>query len=148
MTATEVHTKFVPRLQAILWLTALALGTLSYQNIVEGVFLKLLGIFLIFLVFIWESAITFLDFKYIYADKNFVGEIFDVNMRLFTVIPIVFIAGASYCMFSNLEILFYFTIFTMGWLKFEIASFTNNIESHFVDIKPTFRPNPINNDDK
>ncbi len=143
MKVSTIHKIIIPGLQALLWLIALCLGTISFQNQVEDKYLKLISVFLVFLVFIWESAINFLDFKCIYAEKNFTGQIFHVNMRLFTIIPLAFLVGGLYALFPKYEILFYLSLLIMGWLKFEIVSFANKVEYYLVDIRPTFRPNNI-----
>lgn len=147
MTVDKIHTKIVPWLQALLWLAALCLGTVSFQNLVNEKYIKLVAVLIIFLVFIWESAITFLDFKSIYAEKNFTGKIFHVNIRLFTIIPLAFFVGGAYALFPQYEVLFYLSLLIMGWLKLEIASFANNIECYLVDIRPTFRPNNLSDND-
>lgn len=139
-----IHTKVIPRLQAVLWTVALFIGTLSFQAIDDKVLVKLIGVFIIFLVFIWESAIMFLDLKNANPGKNFDGELLGINARLFFIIPIPFIIGALYYAFNEYDILFYILLLIMGLIKWECSSFANNIESHFVDIKPTFHPNKIN----
>lgn len=123
---------------------ALLVGTVSFQAIEDEVLEKLIGVFIIFLVFIWESAIMFLDLKSEYPEKNFDGKLLGINAKLFFIIPIPFIVGAFYYAFSECNILFYLLLLIMGWIKWECASFANNIESHFVDIRPTFHPNKIN----
>ncbi len=144
MTPTTIHTKVIPQLQAALWVIALLVGTVSFQAIEDEVLEKLIGVFIIFLVFIWESAIMFLDLKSEYPEKNFDGKLLGINAKLFFIIPIPFIVGAFYYAFSECNILFYLLLLIMGWIKWECASFANNIESHFVDIRPTFHPNKIN----
>ncbi|WP_305141294.1 hypothetical protein [uncultured Muribaculum sp.] len=144
MTPKTIHTKVVPQLQAALWTAALFAGTFSFQAIGDEVLVKLIGVFIIFLVFIWESAIMFLDLKSEYPEKNFDGKLLGINAKLFFIIPIPFIVGAFYYAFSECNILFYLLLLIMGWIKWECASFANNIESHFVDIRPTFHPNKIN----
>ncbi len=32
----------------------------------------------------------------------------------------------------------------MGLLKLVIASFASNVDSYLVEVKPTYKPNPIN----
>lgn len=144
MTPESIHTKVVPSLQAILWTIALFIGTVSFQNIADPVLVKLMTVFIIFLVFIWESAIMFLDIKNANPNKNFDGEVLSINTRLFFIIPLPFIVGVLYYLFPDFNILFTLLILLMGWLKWECASFSNNISSHFVDIRPTYMPNKIN----
>lgn len=144
MTSETIHTQVVPRLQASLWTAALFIGTLSFQSIENTVLVKLIGVFIIFLVFIWESAIMFLDIKNANPSKNFDGEILGINAKLFFIIPIPFVIGGLYYAFPEWELLFYLIIPVMGWLKLECSAFANNIQSHFVGIKPTFLPNEIN----
>ncbi len=144
MTPETIHTKIVPRLQAALWTAALFTGTLSFQAIEDDVLVKLIGVFIIFLVFIWESAIMLLDLKNANPGKNFDGELLGINAKLFFIIPIPFIIGVLYYAFSEYNILFYLLLLIMGWIKLECSSFANNIHTHFVDIKPTFHPNKIN----
>lgn len=50
-------------------------------------------------------------------------------------------------LFPQYEVLFYLSLLIMGWLKLEIASFANNIECYLVDIRPTFRPNNLSDND-
>lgn len=92
----------------------------------------------------WESAIMFLDVKNANPDKNFDGEVLGINSKLFFIIPIPFIIGFLYYINPDLNILFYLLIPIMGWIKWECSSFANNIHSHFVEIKPSFSPNIIN----
>lgn len=103
-----------------------------------------MGVFIVFLVFIWETAIMFLDVKNANPDQNFKGEVLDINARIFFIIPIPFVIGGVYTFFPEWDILFYILLMIMGWIKWECVTFSNNIESHFVDIKPTFHPNKIN----
>lgn len=107
MTPGTIHAKVIPRLQAVLWTVALFIGTLSFQAIDDKVLVKLIGVFIIFLVFIWESAIMFLDLKNANPDKNFDGELLGINARLFFIIPIPFIIGALYYAFNEYDILFF-----------------------------------------
>jgi hypothetical protein len=86
----------------------------------------------------------FLDIKNANPGKNFDGELLGVNSRLFLIIPIPFVVGVLYYAFPHLNILFYLLIPIMGWIKWECSSFANNIHTHFVDIKPIFHPNKIN----
>lgn len=86
----------------------------------------------------------FLDLKNEHPEKNFDGELLGINAKLFFIIPIPFIIGACYYAFREYNILFYLLLLIMGWIKWECSSFANKIESHFVDIKPTFHPNKIN----
>lgn len=144
MTPESIHTKVVPALQAVLWTIALFIGTVSFQSIGDPVLVKLISVFIIFLVFIWESAIMFLDIKNANPGKNFDGGILSINTRLFFIIPIPFIVGTFYYAYPAFNSLFYLLIPIMGWLKWECSSFANNIQTHFVDIKPTFIPNKIN----
>lgn len=144
MTPETIHTKVVPALQATLWTIALFIGTVSFQNVTDPVLVKLISVFIIFLVFIWESAIMFLDIKNANPGKNYDGKVLEINSRLFFIIPIPFIVGAMYYAFSDLNILFYLLLPIMGWVKLECSSFANNIHSHLVDIKPSFLPNKIN----
>ena len=144
MTNNHIHTKLVPRLQATLWTVAMFMGAVCLLDIKNTTVVKLLAVFIVFLVFIWEVALTFLDLKSQYEDKNFKGNFLGINVSLFFIIPLAFLFGILYYIFSSWEIFFYLTILTMGWLKFEMSSFTNNIESYLVNIKPTFDPNPIN----
>ena len=137
-----IHTRVVPRLQATLWTVALFLGISSF-HLSDPILVKLTQAFIIFLVFIWESAIMFLDIKNANPGKNFDGEVLGVNAKLFFIIPIPFILG-SICYITKWIIMFYAILPIMGWLKLECCAFANNIESHFVDIKPTFFPNPTN----
>lgn len=144
MTPEAIHTKVVPTLQAMLWTIALFVGTVSFQNIGDPVLVKLTSVFIIFLVFAWESAIMFLDIKNANPGKNFDGEVVGINARLFFIIPIPFIIGVLYYAYPAMNILFYLLMPIMGWIKWECSSFANNIHIHFVDIKPTFTPNKIN----
>ena len=144
MTPDSIHTKVVPGLQALLWTIALFIGTFSFQCIQDSVLLELISVFIIFLVFIWESAIMFLDIKNATPEKNFDGELLGINSRLFFIIPLPFIVGVVYYIYPDCDILFYLLILMMGWIKWECAYFANNIHSHFVDIKPTYIPNKIN----
>lgn len=52
MTPESIHTKVVPALQAVLWTIALFIGTVSFQNIGDPILVKLISVFIIFLVFI------------------------------------------------------------------------------------------------
>lgn len=144
MTPETIHTKIVPTMQTVLWTIALFIGTVSFQNIENPILVKLISVFIIFLVFIWESAIMFLDIKNANPGKNFDGEVLGINSRLFFIIPIPFIIGAFYFAYPQHNFLFYILILIMGWIKWECSSFANNIHTHFVDIKPTFIPNKIN----
>lgn len=149
MTNEYIHKKMVPRLQAVVWTVALYLGAVALLGVKEILLVKLFAIFIVFLVLLAECSITFLDLKSLYGKKNFKGEIFGINIRLFLIIPSAFVAGVGYYISSvyNLfcsELVFYFTIFLMGWFKLEIAGFANNIESFLVDTKPVINPNPIN----
>ena len=144
MTPETIHTKLVPQLQAILWTIALFIGTVSFQNVKNPVLVKLIGVFIIFLVFIWESALMFLDIKNANPDKNFDGEVLGINAKLFFILPIPFIIGALYYAFPEWNLLFYLLLPVMGWIKWECSTFANNIQSHFVDTIPTFNPNKIN----
>lgn len=144
MTPETIHTKVIPKLQAVLWTVALCIGTVSFQTIENPVFVKLICAFIIFLVFIWESAIMFLDIKNAYPAKNFDGGILNVNAKLFAIIPLPFILGGIYLMFPTWNIIFYLIILIMGLIKWECAKFANNVHKHFVNIKPTFNPNKIN----
>ena len=144
MVPEEVHTKVVPCLQAVLWTAALAVGTIGFDGIEDKTLVKLFSVFIVFLVFIWESAIMFLDIKSVYPSNNFDGGIVGINSRLFFIIPIPFIVGALYYTHQNFDILFYLLLLIMGWIKWECSTFSNNIHKHFVDIKPTFKPNTIN----
>ena len=96
MTPEAIHTKVVPTLQAVLWTIALFIGTVSFQNIGDPVLVKLMSVFIIFLVFAWESSIMFLDIKNANPGKNFDGEVVGINARLFFIIPIPFIIGVLY----------------------------------------------------
>ena len=144
MTPEAIHTKVVPTLQSVLWTIAFFVGTVSFQNIGDPVLVKLTSVFIIFLVFAWESAIMFLDIKNANPGKNFDGEVVGINARLFFIIPIPFIIGVLYYAYPAMNILFYLLMPIMGWIKWECSSFANNIHIHFVDIKPTFTPNKIN----
>lgn len=144
MTPETIHTRVVPTLQASLWTIALFIGTVSFQSIDNPVLVKLISVFIIFLVFIWESAIMFLDIKNANPSKNFDGEVLGINSRLFFIIPVPFIVGVLYYAYPDMNILFYLLLPIMGWIKWECSSFANNIHTHFVDIKPTFIPNKIN----
>lgn len=144
MTPESIHTKVVPALQTALWTIALFIGTVSFQSIGNTILVKLIGVFIIFLVFIWESAIMFLDIKNANPDKNFDGEILGINSRLFFVIPIPLIVAVLYYAYPQNNYLFYLLLLIMGMIKWECSSFSNNIQTHFVDIKPTFSPNKIN----
>lgn len=144
MAPETIHTRVVPTLQAVLWTIALFIATVSFQRIGNPVLVKLISVFIIFLVFIWESAIMFLDIKNANPDKNFDGEVLGINSRLFFILPFPFVVGVLYYVYPDMNILFYLLLMTMGWLKWECASFSNNIQTHFVDIKPTFIPNKIN----
>lgn len=144
MTPETIHTRVVPMLQAALWTIALFVGTISFQNIENPVLVKLISVFIIFLVFIWESAIIFLDIKNANPDKNFDGEVLGINSRLFFLIPIPFIVGGLFYAYPEMNILFYLLLPIMGWIKWECSFFANNIHNHFVNIRPTFVPNQIN----
>ncbi|MDE7388787.1 MAG: hypothetical protein K2M97_05995 [Muribaculaceae bacterium] len=145
MTPDKIHTNVVPRLQAILWTAALFVGTVCFQNIESAVLKNLVAIFIIFLVFMWESAIMFLDVKSANPDKNFDGEVLGINAKLFFIIPLPFIIGAMYYAFPQWKILFYLLMPIMGWIKYECSAFANNIQSHFVSLtRPTFTQNKIN----
>lgn len=63
MMQETIHTRIVPTMQTVLWIIALFMGTVSFQSIKDPVLVKLVSVFIIFLVFIWESAIMFLDIK-------------------------------------------------------------------------------------
>lgn len=117
MTPETIHTRVVPMLQAALWTIALFIGTVSFQTIENPVLVKLIGAFIIFLVFIWESAIMFLDVKNANPGKNFDGEILGINSRLFFIIPVPFILGGLYCAFPDYNVLFYLILIAMGWIK-------------------------------
>lgn len=146
-TADRIHMKVIPRLHAVLWLIALAISACGYDGYLKGedVLVKLCGIFVVFIIFIWESAINFLDLRVIHNNKNFSGEILETNALLFAIIPLSFIFGVWYYIANDWAILFLITLLMMGWLKYEFAYFANNIERYCVNIKPTFTPNSINN---
>lgn len=138
-----IHKKEVPLLHALLWAIALFLGYTCSNIWPEKIIMELMAVFIVFVVFLWETAIIFLDIKSRYPKKNFVGNIFGLNARLFFIIPIPFVLGAIYKKL-DLIICFYLALFSMVWLKWEIASFANNIESYLVDIKPEIYPNNFN----
>ena len=83
-------------MQTVLWTIALFIGTVSFQNIENPVLVKLISVFIIFLVFIWESAIIFLGIKNTNPRKNFDGDVLGINSRLFFIIPVPFIVGVLY----------------------------------------------------
>lgn len=145
--ADKIHLKVIPRLYTVLWLVALAISTVGYNAYLkdDSALALLCGIFVVFIIFIWESAINFLDLRVIYDDKNFKGEILESNAILFAIIPLSFIFGVWYYIAQEWNVLFYITLGMMGWLKYRFVYFSNNIEQYIVNIKPTFTPNSINN---
>ncbi len=143
---THNKSKRIPILYALIWVVALCIGILSSTygpNMQDDrVFYLLFSAFVVFLMFMAESSVMFLDLKEKYASQNFRGSVFDLNVRIFAIIPVCFILGGLFYILK-LNIIFYLMILAMGWLKYEIALFANNIEMYFVDVKPTFTPNTL-----
>lgn len=142
--ATKIHKRTVLILHAVLWGVALALSLVTYEQYLndDKVLVKLCVAFVVFNIFIWESAINFLDLKAVHCDKNFKGELLGINARLFLIIPLSFFLGVLYYAINNWLILFVLTLAMMVWLKYELVSFTNCIEDYYVKTKPTFSPKP------
>lgn len=136
----------IPKLHAAIWVTALFAGITTsvcgpnFEN--ERVFFLLFAAFEVFLVFMAESSVMFLGLKRKYKAQNFIGSIFDVNFRVFAITPGCFIFGYLFYV-TKCDIVFYLTVLLMGWLKYEISLFENNIEAYFVDVKPTYAPNTL-----
>lgn len=147
MTPETIHNTVVPQLYAVLWTIALFLGTISFLAVHNPVMERLLAVFIIFMVFLWETAIMFLDIKAANPGKCVEIGVLGINARLFFILPLAFVLGALYYAFPDWDIIFYLMLPVMGWIKWECVSFSNNIQQRLVDkprARPVLRPNIIN----
>lgn len=139
-------THTIPLLYALIWVVALCLGILADilgPKFEDGrIFFLLFAVFVVFLMFMAESSVMFLELKKKFSSQNFVGGIFDVNCKIFAIVPLCFILGGLFYITAT-DWVFYLTVLSMGWLKYEIAAFANNIEMYLVDVKPTYASNTL-----
>lgn len=136
----RIHT--IPLLYALIWVIALCLGILGPKFEDGRIFFLLFAVFVVFLMFMAESSVMFLELKKKFSSQNFAGGIFDVNCKIFAIVPLCFILGGLFYI-TAIDCMFYLTVLSMGLLKYEIAAFANNIEMYLVDVKPTYTSNTL-----
>lgn len=139
MTLKRIHHTIIPILHAVLWGIGVLLGLFgtSFLGKVIGnseIILYLYNAHLVYVVFLLEVALTFMDMACEYEKKRIRGSVFWVLFRLFLIIPAIYVFSVLYYIFEHYWMLF-LVIGIMAWLKWEIVHLGNNMKQFVIEIE-------------
>ena len=139
MTLERIHHTIIPISHAVLWGIGVLLGlfgTLFLEKETEysNCILYLYNAHLIYVVFLFEVALTFMDMACEYSKKRIRGSVFWVLFRLFIIIPFIYIFSVLYYKYGHYGMLF-LVVGVMAWLKWEIVHFGNNMRLFVIEVE-------------
>ncbi len=136
MDCKQIHSRYIPILYVVIWGLGLALSIFGFTIFDVKEHSEEVGYlfvaYSVFLVFLGEVVLTFVDIASLYADKRIKGTVFWFFSRLFLIIILVLIFTFVYYQAKRLWLLMIFCLL-MCWLKWEISYTNNNMEKYVID---------------
>lgn len=134
-TNNYIHTRFVPFGYAFIWgvgllLSLVGLSFLSNKSHSDK-FVYLFSAYCVFLIFLGEVVLSFIDIASIHDTHRIKGTVFWVFSRFFGIIILTLITSFFFYE-SNCIYLLAFLGCTMCWLKWEIANLNNNMDKYVI----------------
>ena len=129
------HEVVVPIVHALIWAVGLAVAIFGAEFYVKDVSVptvrNLYAAALVYVIFLLEIALTFIDIGIYHEDKSFKSNIsLEWGLLAFNVV-LTIIIGGLYLKYNNVVLLMMLVV-VMSYLKYKIVKISNCIDGFFV----------------
>lgn len=135
MTSHNIHTRCIPIGYAVVWGIGLALSLFGLSifddNNHSAEFIYLFSAYCVFLIFLGEVVLSFIDTAAIHEKDRIKGTVFWIFARFFIIIISTLIVSFLFYEFKY-SLLLLLLVSIMCWLKWEIAHLNNNMGEYVI----------------
>jgi len=135
MTNHNIHTRCIPIGYAVIWGIGLVLSlfglSILNDNNHSTEFIYLFSAYCVFLIFLGEVVLSFIDTAAIHEKDRIKGNVFWIFARFFIIIISTILVSFLFYEFKY-SLLLLLLVGIMCWLKWEIAHLNNNMSEYVI----------------
>lgn len=135
MTNLNIHTRYIPIGYAFIWGIGLVLSlfglSIFNDNNHSVKFIYLFSAYCVFLIFLGEVFLSFVDTASIHEKDRIKGTVFWLFARFFAIIILTLVVSFCFYEFEQSWLLL-LLVGIMCWLKWETSNLNNNMDKYVI----------------